>query len=324
MDDTYEISVPIQPDEEGMAGKECPKPDCEKYFKVKGGTGIPDNQDMYCPYCSSKGSSNEFFTKEQIEYAKSIALRQLTGMFGKELKKLERHSFKNALLSLNIRIESKPYPIKYYVEKQLQENISCEDCGCEYAIYGIYAICPDCGQHNLFQIFQKNVCIIRRQLELEDKLYEKFGETNRKDIDDLTKDLGDKFLEDAYKNVVTAFETFCREVYNKLKHKAINPSMVLKGNPFQSLDRTKDIFFSQHKINIFANLSNDEIERLSILFNKRHILTHNLGIIDQKFLSNTELQQGFLNHKVETSKQEVTSTLTILTKVAEYVKGQLF
>ena len=324
MNDTIKFSVPIEPDEEGMIGRECPQSNCEKYFKIKGGTGIQNNPAMFCPYCCYKGTQDQFFTKEQIEYAQSLALRHVTGMIDRELKKMERHSFKSPFFSLSIKVKSTPSPIKYYVEKKLQENIACENCGCEYAIYGVFAICPDCGNHNIFQIFSKNLNLIKKQLTLEDELNNKFGESSRSDIDELMKDIREKMVEDTCENAVTVFETFCKEAYRLSKNDATNPSLRLQGNLFQSLDRTKDIFSSQFNIDIFTSLPGDKIDELYLLFNKRHILTHNLGIIDQKFLQNTGLQQSILSHKVEISKQEVLDAVNTLKVISETIRSNLF
>lgn len=324
MSNTHNISVPISRDEQGMIGRECNNPDCKKYFKVRPDTGIIDNPVMFCPYCGYRGSPREFFTEEQIEYAKSIALRHVTDIIGQELKKIERHSFKGPFFSMDIKIKSTPAPIRYYVEKQLQEDVICENCGCEYAIYGMFATCPDCGMHNLFQMFYKNLNLVKKQIELEDELYKRFGNTDRTSIDALMKDLSPKLVEDACENTVTTFEVFCKEVYNRRKDRVVNPSMILSGNPFQSLDKTKDIFLSQFKLDVFLCLSAGEIDNLYLLFNKRHILTHNLGIIEQKFLKNTGLQKSILNHKVDISKKEVFSSLESLKKIAESIKGNLF
>ncbi|MCG2712726.1 MAG: phospholipase D-like domain-containing protein [Candidatus Omnitrophica bacterium] len=241
MDDEIRMSVSL----EGMLGRECPEPSCEKYFKIKPGTGIADNLEMSCPYCSYKGTPDQFFTKEQIEYGESIALRHVTGLIDKELKKMERHSVRGSFISLQIKVKSTPTPIKHYVEKELQKNILCEDCGCEYAIYGVFAICPDCRTHNLFQIFSKNLDLVKKQLTLEDELYKRFGETNRDDIDSLMSDIRNKLIENACEDAVTIYETFCKEAYKQTKDRAVDPSMVLRGNPFQSLDRAKSIFLSQ-------------------------------------------------------------------------------
>ena len=60
-----EFSVNIEADEAGYTGRECPK--CEKYFKIKFGTGLPEATECHCPYCNHIGPQDEFWTKQQIE-----------------------------------------------------------------------------------------------------------------------------------------------------------------------------------------------------------------------------------------------------------------
>ena len=57
-----EFSVDIKPDKEGYTGRECPE--CEKYFKIKFGTGLPDATDCHCPYCNHIDPQDHFLTKE--------------------------------------------------------------------------------------------------------------------------------------------------------------------------------------------------------------------------------------------------------------------
>jgi hypothetical protein len=63
------ISVPLEPDEDGYIGRECPDEKCLGYFKVTPGTGVKDPTPCHCPYCGHTGDNNTFFTREQIEYA---------------------------------------------------------------------------------------------------------------------------------------------------------------------------------------------------------------------------------------------------------------
>ena len=62
------FSIPIQPDEDGFTGRECPNGDCESYFKVQFGTGLDEEGiPCHCPYCGHTAPHDEFGTKEQIE-----------------------------------------------------------------------------------------------------------------------------------------------------------------------------------------------------------------------------------------------------------------
>ncbi len=50
--DQYTMNITIPPNEDGRIARECPNDDCSPgYFKVRGGTGITENQELiFCPY----------------------------------------------------------------------------------------------------------------------------------------------------------------------------------------------------------------------------------------------------------------------------------
>src|ERR1700693_3569533 len=74
------VSVTLPKDDSGYIGRECPVESCLGYFKVRPGTGLPGADiPCYCPYCGHNGASNTFYTKEQVEFARSVALRQGAG-----------------------------------------------------------------------------------------------------------------------------------------------------------------------------------------------------------------------------------------------------
>lgn len=85
-----QFSISIPPDEDGLIGRECPAPECESYFKIQPGTGLKgENLACRCPYCDHTAGQDKFFTKAQVEYAKSVVLNQVTGALLKDLKSLE-------------------------------------------------------------------------------------------------------------------------------------------------------------------------------------------------------------------------------------------
>jgi len=67
------VNVKLPEDEKGFIGRKCPQ--CGKYFKVKIGTGLNDSE-CNCPYCGFAGDHQKFVTDEQLEYAKSVAMRK--------------------------------------------------------------------------------------------------------------------------------------------------------------------------------------------------------------------------------------------------------
>ena len=112
------ISIPISADEHGFTGRECPRPECEGYFKIELGTGLKgEGLPCHCPYCGHAAGHDQFWTKEQIEYTKSVAMRKITDALHKDLKKLEfDHKPKGAFgIGISMKVKpGRPTPIHYW------------------------------------------------------------------------------------------------------------------------------------------------------------------------------------------------------------------
>lgn len=80
-----QVRVTLPKDENGMTGRQCPAEGCGQYFKVKLGTGLK-TATMHCPYCSTSGSGSDFHTPDQIEYAKSVAIKQFLDPIMRDFK----------------------------------------------------------------------------------------------------------------------------------------------------------------------------------------------------------------------------------------------
>jgi hypothetical protein len=152
------ISVPIEVDEDGYLGRECPVKECLGYFKITPGTGIKGPAPCVCPYCGHSGDNETFWTQEQIEYAKSVAFRKISDAVFKDLKTLEFSPPRGGLIGIRLTVNrTSSHPIRYYREKQLETEVVCDGCTLRYAIYGVFGWCSDCGAHNSRQILDKTM-----------------------------------------------------------------------------------------------------------------------------------------------------------------------
>lgn len=279
------FSIQIKPDTEGFMGRECPE--CEKYFKIKPGTGIPDSSDCYCPYCKHFGPQDEFWTKAQIEYAQSVALNKFTGDFLKELKKLERKPNKNQFISIGISVTGNPTPITYYSEKELEEKLVCAGCALEYAIYGTFGYCPDCAEHNSPQILEVNFHIISKILELA------------KDSPDQIRI---KLIENCLEDCISVFDGFARE-------------RMIEAFPkmsFQNISRARVKILESAGFDIANGLNEHEWDFVKKQFQKRHLIAHKLGIIDDEYIVKTESSDEQLGRKVSVTLEDVDSLIQLL------------
>jgi hypothetical protein len=140
----FRISVPLPTDEQGMIGRECTV--CGQYFKLMPGTGLPID-DCRCPYCCHLGDASDFTTPGQLRYVEAMGLRQysqsvLDPMLRRWAHDLE-HSTRNSLIQLKVRHDHRPIPISHYQERQLETDVTCSNCQLQFAIYGVFATCPD-------------------------------------------------------------------------------------------------------------------------------------------------------------------------------------
>lgn len=118
-----QVSVPINADEDGYLGRECPVKECLGYFKITPGTGIKGPAPCHCPYCGHAGDNNTFWTPEQLEYAQSIAFRAFTDALQKDLKSMEFEQRPRGGFGIGISMKftpGAPHPIKHYKEKELE------------------------------------------------------------------------------------------------------------------------------------------------------------------------------------------------------------
>lgn len=261
------VSVNINPDNEGFTGRECPK--CEEYFKVKCGTGLPIKYHI-CPYCNYQGPSEQFSTKDQLEYAKSVAIKKVVepafDSLHRTLKKLET-STRGGFVQIKVRTSGNALRIKDYQEKILETNVTCDNCGLEFSIYGVFSNCPDCGKLNANVIFEKSIEVLKKKLKLskDDKIDKVFQE-------ELSKD--------ALTGAVSSFDSFGKAL--RKKHSAKFPSN--PKNLFQNfvkLDEALKISFGK---NVKDYLSQSDSEFLFKMFQVRHIYEHNAGVIDDDFV----------------------------------------
>ena len=118
------------------------------------GTGR-DAESLRCPYCRAEGDPSRFFTKGQMDYAVSVAARDIVGPmvqgFKRDIERMNRRQ-SGGLLQLKLSVDYKPVLIHRYVERQLQTEVTCDNCSLEFSVYGVFASCPCCGQLNALNV----------------------------------------------------------------------------------------------------------------------------------------------------------------------------
>lgn len=312
--------IPLKPDADGMIGRECPNENCQpKYFKVSVGKSenlndSSPNRVLTCPYCGKAANMQQSHTKEQIEWIKSMFARDLKLGFQDMLRNTLRpfHS-KRGFLSISMEFKPGHIPnVRPYAEEKLKRIVQCDKCGNKYAVYGVSYNCPFCGQGNLLQHAKRSVEIIQSQLEAEQLVREKAGE-------EAVYHLWGNCLED----MVSLFEGFLKLAYSRIvvkryaKQEAEEKIVSIRGS-FQRLSDASRIFRSDLNIDIFHPITEDELGFLNVLFNKRHTIAHNLGLVDERFRSRINQRQR-CGEELEISRDDVLRGLILVEKIINNV-----
>ena len=305
------ISVPIPADDDDFTGRECPRPECEGYFKIEFGTGLKGEEiPCHCPYCGHAAGYDQFWAKEQIEYATSVAMRKMTDAIHKDLKKLEFDYKPEGAFGIGISMKVEPGrqpPIHYYREKQLETEIVCTNCTLRYSVYGVFAFCPDCGQHNSIQILEKNLEVVGKMLEMATRE---------------GKVLAEKLIENALEDCVSAFDGFGRKLCLVHANKASAPDKAEKMN-FQNLEVARKGFLNLFGIDLSTTVEPEEWRAAAMAFQRRHLIAHKLSVVDQDYVTKTGDSLAVVGRKIIIDAGEVKGLVEIINALALRMAAKL-
>ena len=295
--DEIHLQVNLPTDDEGMFGRECPN--CGKYFKVKPGTGLVEISTCTCPYCEHTEDSNEFLTSSQMEYIKSIAVRQVLGPALRDLEKsfkdLER-STRHSIISFKVQTTGFDFPIKYYSEADLETVVTCDHCGLVFAIYGVFASCPDCAHLTAMSMFRNSLEAARKRFTILDRIPHE------------EKEIRDALLVDTLSAIVATFDGLGKRLQKQFT--TLIPDK--PRNLFQNLDALTEVLKKNTSIDLPNLLDTGQFKKVYFLFQVRHIWNYNFGEADADFVRKTNSNASIIGTKVLPTKEEVTEFLDLV------------
>lgn len=298
------ISVSLPKDASGYIGRECPHQECKGYFKITPGTGLKTYSQMcHCPYCGHKTSSDKFHTKEQIEYAKSVAMQQVIGAVRKDFKNLFENRSKSGLISFKVKTDSKLPPLRHYREKLLETEIECSGCTLKYSVFGVFAFCPDCGLHNSLQILEKNLELVGKMIDL---------------ATGSSSELSERLLENALEDCVSSFDGFGREL-SKVNCNLSTDQSRANSLSFQNIESAKRNLELVFKVHIESALTTNEWALINKGFQKRHLVSHKMGIIDDEYIKKTNDSAAVVGRKVKVTADEVRQLVDLVARLSKAI-----
>jgi hypothetical protein len=240
----------------------------------------PHSKQTVCPYSGTIADNDDFIHPDDIkaahEVVKHAALADVSEAFHDILKNMESKFSSSKFIKMKAgpRPAAKPKP--RFTRRDLLRELICDHCGRDYGVFAIALFCPDCGAPNLRLHFARETVIVAQQVELAEAQEGK-------------EELAYRLMGNAHEDVLTAFEATQKAVYlygiQQLGPQATEPKPV--RNDFQNVENAQRRF-SELGIDPFSCLTEDELVALKLNIQKRHIIGHNLGVMDEKFADHTE------------------------------------
>jgi len=310
------MKIPLEmiSDEKGYLDRECPHKECEFIFKIH----IEDwknkvlDEAVYCPRCGHIASSDQWWTQQQLEDIKELAVQwamsHVQKTIQKSFRKMSRHSNKY------FQIKYKPEKVVTFQNNPIGQReeweleILCDQCATRTSVIGTAYFCPCCGHNAVDRVFNESMNRIEKQLN------------SLKEMQELLKNIYDKdtvtnmiqnIVETSLKDIISAYQKFAMESFSKGCTKKVRP------NDFQIVEKGSSLFQKYYGVGYNDWLTSDEITFMNLMFQRRHILEHNNGIVDDKYLHNSRDTLYKVGQRVVCKKDQVLNLLDIIKRLSD-------
>ncbi len=166
LEQTKQVSIPIETDEKGYIDKQCPAEECEFIFKVHqhDWANIVKDEAVWCPFCRHEAPADQWYTVEQVEHGKSEALSVIKGEIHNAIvwdaQKFNRKQSKGGFVSISMKVsggQKRTQPIPAKAAESMQLEITCEECNTRFSVIGSAYFCPACGHNSVERTFRDSL-----------------------------------------------------------------------------------------------------------------------------------------------------------------------
>ena len=318
------ISIPISPDSDGYIDKECPDEKCLFQFKVhnEDWTNLFHEEKVFCPMCKHEANSSSWFTTEQINEGKNKVREHIVGRinnaFHEDARSFNAKQHHNSFLKMSMRFtgtrgSSHIPPLESKDEFELK--IQCKECNARYAVIGSAFFCPCCGHNCIEETFGNAVRKIKAKVENYETIKESLLLSIGKDATEITCR---SLIESGLNDCVVAFQR-----YSEISFIKRFPNVKVKFNAFQNLDIGSE-YWRQAMGQTYADwITPAEMRSLKLYFQKRHLLSHTEGIVDEKYVNNSGDRSYKVGQRIVVRPEDVSFCLSLIEKIINELKSKI-
>jgi hypothetical protein len=276
----WQSKVSMPTDEEGFFGRQCPAEDCRAFFKLEAAEygAAPEDLRLSCPVCGLMDDHKSFITQDQARRAEAAIHEMAQGAVRAALDEafsgLGHHSGGSVSITYKPGPAYIPKPLPTYIEQQTIRTFTCPAGGHRAVIYDLLTVCPYCGPATPPRaVLDDNLAAMARLLDVMEQL----PEEHRRDVEAIggVTALSGRALGGA----VAVLQSFVKQLHDRAGKAAV------AGNPWQNVDRLRKQWQEDFSEDPFAHLSASDLTTLRLGFARRHLLEHNNGVADAKYVA---------------------------------------
>jgi len=315
------VSIPVEADERGYVDKECPAANCRDLFKVleHDWRHVFREEQVFCPRCGHSAPADQWWTTEQVEQAQGKAFAQVQSRISKAIRRdardFNRRQPREGFIKMSMKAHGAEHPsviVPLKTAEILEQCIECEQCHARYAVLGPAFFCPCCGGNSIDRMFGSALDKVRAKASRLDTIREALSrEANR----DIAESLCRSILESGIKDCVVAFQNYAYHRYVSIAG-VTNPP----ANVFQRLDRGSELWRETTGKGYEDWLAPGELDHLRVLFQRRHLLAHTDGIVDQKYLDNSGDSTYRVGQRIVVTANEVVEMASLTAKLGDAIR----
>ena len=318
--DGQKLSFDVQPDKEGYFERECPSDKCRFQFKVhaEDWKDLFRDEAVYCPLCRHETTSDQWWTTEQIENAKWQALEFVEGEIGEAARKDARNfnaaQSRDGFITMSLEVKGirgrralVPIPSK----EPMELCITCDRCQARFAVIGSAFFCPCCGHNSADRTFDDTLRKTLLKIDVANQLADHLDGLGKNEAEILKRSM----IETALADCVVAIQRLAEQLYSALPI-APEPGR----NVFQRIDEASELWRAACAEGYEDWLDGPELSDLKLLFQRRHLLLHTDGIVDQAYLDRSGDTDYQLGQRIVVSPSDVRRLVHLVKKLADNMR----
>ena len=321
LEGTHKISVPIEADEEGYLDKECPSEDCLFQFKVHADdwANLFKDEAVFCPLCRHEANSNSWLTTEQIDHAKEQAGKQIEGIIDESLRKdarrFNRNRHRDSFFQISLEVNGvrkRRTMIPATAKEAMELKIMCDKCGARFSVIGSAFFCPCCGHNSVERTFDDSIKKVRVKLDNIKVIMNALEEIGKKDEAEITRR---SLIETSLSDCIVTFQRLAEQLFSKIPNAPVAPL-----NVFQRIDNGNKLWQTVCGKSYEDWLTTEELKDLKVLFQKRHLLLHTEGIVDQRYLDRSGDESYNIGQRIVVKEDDVQYLSNLIEKLANGIR----